>query len=225
MLKQTFSGNRLSPWVLIGLVGACGLISWPAAGTVSEPICGIEPLPVCGDSEREAFLADAEAGVPIEELVELYGHCAKEALPTSMTEKTIIINNGVGSIFYERMNGCGYHPQARHAACDVEVRRNTWYGPFPAGSNEWVTFCFFCGGGWIPIQGSVHVTNDVQGVVPPSFGFMAFAPAPANCPAGNGVSFPIRAVLSWAVPAGNPCTLNPVLVWGNQIILDTRADP
>ena len=176
-------------------------------------------------------MQEAEGGAPISDLFEAYAHCANEvAQPVGTNgpgEKVIAVNNGVGSTFYEQMNGCGYHPQIGVAACDVEVKRTTWYGNYPTGSNEHVTFCFFCGGGWIPVPGSVHVTNDISGTQP-SYGFMAFAVAPNACPVpggGTGVSFPIRATLSWAVPAGNPCSNNPSLVWGNRITFDTRDDP
>jgi hypothetical protein len=214
MLKRT---ENPSIWSLIVLVGACALLASPVVGQVTTELCG--------DAERMAFQNDAEAGIPIDELVNLYGNCANSVPSGDTTTKVITINNGVGSTFYEQMNGCGYHPQIRVAACDVEVKRATWYGPYPTGSNEHVTFCFFCGGGWIPVPGAVHVTNDVSGTIP-SWGFMAYAAAPAACPAGGtGVSFPVRATLSWAVPAGNPCTQNPSLIWGNQITFDTRDDP
>lgn len=207
-------------FLLVGLCCLLGLPAW-AANEPSAP----EPVPVCGDDERIAYQEAAESGVSAEELADQFAHCRFDG--SDGLQKTITINNAVGSTFYEQMNGCGYHPQIGVAACDVEVKRTTWYGNYPAGSNEHVTFCFQCGGGWTAVPGAVHVTNDISGAAP-SYGFMAYAVAPPLCPppgGGTGVAFQVRATLSWAVPAGNPCANNPTLVWGNQITFDTRDDP
>jgi len=214
--------KRMSGLLIWALVVACALLTSPVFANEN-----------CSDEERIAFQADVEAGIPMEELVQIYAQCADPAsLPVLTSEAGVpdktIMQTATASVFYEQMNGCGYHPQIRVAACDVEVKRTTWYGPFgppPNGSFEYVTFCFGCGGGWIPVLGSVHVTNDTSGA-PPSWGFMAYATAPTACPAGGtGISFPIRATLSWATPAANPCTTTPMMIWGNQITFDTRDDP
>lgn len=216
--------RRILP--LLGLL-ACLALALPAdAAIVAPDVCTDQSAPACGDEERQAYLQAAEDGVPPDELNAQFAHCADGASPLGVSQKIITVNNGVGSTFYEQMNGCGVHPQFRLASCDVELKRRTWYGNFPWGSNEHVTFCFFCGGGWIPVPASVHVTNDVSGVQP-SYGFAAFAQVPNACPAGGtGAAYTVRATLSWAVPATNPCNaINPGLTWGNQITFDTRDDP
>lgn len=186
----------------------------------------------CGPEERAAFLNAANNGVPAGVLVQQYAHCmdAAPAQPAVQNgDKIININNGLASIFYEEMNGCGYHPQLGVAACDVEIKQPFGFGPFgpaPAGSTEFVDFCFFCPGGVFPVQGTVHVTDDTTGVAP-SWGMAAFAQIPQACgfPAGTGAPLQVRATLSWGVPAINPCSAAPTMVWGNQINFDTRDDP
>lgn len=209
------------------LLCAC-LLATPAVLTAAQQA---EPVPVCGPEQRAAFLDAANDGVPAEQLVEQFAHCAT---PTNTAvaepgEKIITVNNALASTFYEQMNGCGYHPQVGFAACDVEIRQPFGFGPFgpnPLGSTEFVDFCFTCGGGTFQVTGTVHVTNDTTGVAP-SWGMMAFARIPNACgfPAGTGAPFQVRATLSWGVPAINPCTPAPIMVWGNQITFDTRDDP
>ena len=190
---------------------------------VSVPGFAAEPGP-CGDEERQAYLQAAESGMSADELMQMFAHCTEPA-PAGLS-KTITVNNGLASTWYEQMNGCGYHPQVGVAACDVELKRTGGYGSYPSGSTEHVTFCFQCGGaGWVAVPGSVHVTNNTS-AASPSYGFMAYAFPPAGCPSGGtGASFTVRATLSWAVPASNACSSNPTMVWGNQITFDTRDDP
>jgi hypothetical protein len=230
---------------------ACVLVT--PATAASEKIVGEKAAgevasvqPACGAAERAAFLDAANNGVPAGDLVAMYAHCGgggSESLTVvevtaaledreasaDPVEKVITINNGLASIFYEQMNGCGYHPQMGVAACDVEIKQTFGFGPFgapPLGSVEYVDFCFFCPGGPFPVQGTVHVTDDISGVAP-SYGMVAFAAIPPACgmPAGTGAPLFIRATLSWGVPAIAPCTPAPVMVWGNQIDFDTRDDP
>ncbi len=217
-------------WALLGM-----LIALPVAAAEQAVVTQA----ICGADDRQAFLNAANDGAPAEDLVAQFAHCMTDATDglTDPGEKAadlpgsniITINNGLASTFYEQMNGCGYHPQVGAAACDVEIKQTFGFGPFgpaPFGSTEFVDFCFLCGGAWIPVQGTVHVTDDISGVAP-SYGMMAFAFAPPACgvPAGTGAPLTIRATLSWGVPAIAPCTAAPTMVWGNQITFDTRDDP
>ncbi len=220
---------------LWALLGACVLITLPVAAAEQAAL----EQAVCGADEREAFLNAANDGVPAEELVALFAHCLDSAtdgltdpgekalgLPE---DKIITINNALANTFYEQMNGCGYHPQIGFAVCDVEIKQTFGFGPFgpaPLGSTEFVDFCFVCGGAVIPVQGTVHVTDNIS-LALPSYGMMAFAAAPPACgvPAGTGAAFTIVATLSWGVPAIAPCTAAPIMVWGNRITFDTRDDP
>ncbi len=220
------SRNRLPIflWILL-----CACLLTASASLAADGINNGETA--CGPDERAAFLEAANNGVPPAVLHQQFAHCADSATTSLATpgDKIITVNNALASTFYEQMNGCGYHPQIGVAACDVEIKQTFGFGPFgppPFGSTEFVDFCFFCGGGVFPVQGTVHVTDDTTGVVP-SWGMMAFAPIPNVCgfPAGTGAPFTIRATLSWGAPATNPCTATPTMTWGNQITFDTRDDP
>ncbi len=213
----------------IPLAALCILLTLAALPAMAASTNETAP---CGPDERTAFLNAANDGVPADVLVQQFAHCM-DAAPTQSVaqdgDKVITVNNGLASIFYEQMNGCGYHPQFGVAACDVEIRQPFGFGPFgpaPLGSTEFVDFCFFCGGGVFQSQGTVHVTNDTTGVVP-SWGMAAFGFIPPACgfPAGTGAPMQVRATLSWGVPAINPCSAAPIMVWGNQITFDTRDDP
>lgn len=220
--------NRHPLRSLIGILLCAGLL---AASPIFANDSATDKAAACGPEEREAFLNAANDGVPPEELHALFAHCAdgNQAPLVAPGDKVITINNGLASTFYEQMNGCGYHPQIGVAACDVEIKQPFGFGPFgppPAGSTEFVDFCFFCAGGVFPVQGTVHVTDDVSGSAP-SWGMMAFAAIPNVCgfPAGTGAPFRVRATLSWGAPALNPCSTAPTMTWGNQINFDTRDDP
>ena len=212
---------------LWALLFACMLI----APSLAAETATVETT-ACGPAERAAFLQAANDGVPAEELVDLFAHCAQDGNTDlgKPREKVIVINNALASTFYEQMNGCGYHPQAGRVACDVEIKQPFGFGPFgppPLGSTEFVDFCFSCPAGapFVTVQGTVHVTDDITGVAP-SWGMMVSAPVPAACgPAGTGMPLIFRATLSWGVPAIAPCTAAPIMVWGNQITFDTRDDP
>lgn len=220
------SRNRL-PFFLWIVLCSCLLTAsagFAAAGTNNNDTA-------CGPEERAAFLDAANDGVSAAELHDAFAHCADGAAQplAAPQDKIITVNNLLASTFYEQMNGCGYHPQIGVAVCDVEIKQPFGFGPFgpaPFGSTEFVDFCFFCGGGVFPVQGTVHVTDDTTGVTP-SWGMMAFARVPNVCgfPAGTGAPFQVRATLSWGVPALNPCTTTPTMTWGNQITFDTRDDP
>jgi len=141
--------------------------------------------------------------------------------------KSLVVTN-TGSVAYERLNSCGYHPANENLFCDVEVRRRTGYIGFPAGSQEYVLFCYDCDrNGSFDYQtlGSVHVTDDISGG-PLSFYFNASSstlPASSTlCTANNGQAGNVRAILSWFV-APTSCTFTPI--WGNQVDFTVRRDP
>jgi len=135
------------------------------------------------------------------------------------------------------MNGCGYHPQAEMVACDVEILRTSWYGPFgcdPAGSFEYVRFCLDCNDDFIwdyVTLGFVHVTNNVAVNPRPSWYHLAYATtfnAPVACTRNNGGQGNLRAILSWSAQPP-PCTNGPVQqilpIFGNVITETIRRDP
>jgi hypothetical protein len=194
----------------------------------------------CDDASRANFAAAVQAGATDADLEAQFGHCRyaySEPSPVctspSVAEGIASITDAVKTVvnyntFYERMNGCGYHPQAEMLACDVEIRQLGGYGAFPGGTFEHVRFCMDCdrNGTWdFSTLGFVHVTNNVAAGPVPSWYHLAYATtfgAPVACTTNNGGQANVRAILSWsAVPAG--CTSVPF--WGNIINFTARRDP
>lgn len=228
MLRKTCLVVAFS--LLLALVGAG---TFPAA---AQPYFADE----CNDEAvRQEFIADVKAGATEEELELKYGGCRDYVEPNQCTVTSAVQTADIRSIgaatktvlnsniFYERLNGCGYHPQAEMASCDVELRRTFGFGGFPAGSTEWVRFCLDCTGNGVwnyTTTGFVHVTNDISGFTP-SYFFEAHATtfdAPAACTNNNGGAGVFRAILSWVL---KPATCNSRPFWGNTITETFRRDP
>ncbi|HSP77084.1 MAG TPA: hypothetical protein VLQ93_01045 [Myxococcaceae bacterium] len=193
-----------------GGMGALALVSLAGAGSAQAQ---------CDDSHRMAYLADVQSGATEQELESKYGFCRETS-----SSSALVTNYNV---FYERMNGCGVHPQRKEAACDVEIRQSTGYGAFPGGSMEHVLFCFDCNvdGVWdFGTRGQVHVTNDVSGTMPSWYhAVIANASnAPAMCAWGSGSAYRVRAILSWAF---QPTSCNFAPIWGNRFDFKARFDP
>lgn len=224
-----------------------GLVTAAVFVTVALVAAPVAAQTACDESVRQQFLTDVEDGASEADLEAKYGHCRENLeSPTcsepaeSMTaglglaERFKVVSNN-GSIFFERMNGCGYHPQAETLACDVELRQNFGYGGFPGGSNEHVLYCMDCNrdGLWDYVTlGSVHVTDNASGFPPPFF-FNATAttwaaPPGSGCVTNNGASVVVKAVLSWVfrpnqLNLGHCNTFRPF--WGNTIFFQARNDP
>lgn len=208
----------------------------------------------CGDSVHEQFAIDAENGLSDDDLEALYGHCANYVEPTTCPTEpapTTLLSDPIGlqsqsaatkvvtnrNIYYERMNGCGYHPQSGVVACDVEIRRAFGYagiGAPPFGSFEHVIFCGDCNGngflgdfGDFVRRATVH-TNDHNFFWPfnPSHYHLTFASnPPTGCLTLNGRPVQFRAILSWARPPASCAGAGFGRPWGNQIDWTARLDP
>jgi hypothetical protein len=209
---------------------ACAVLA-PAAAPAQVP---------CDDNARADFAAMVAAGATEADLEAKYGHC-RDAYQEPVCSPTAVDNTkGLTpfadeikvvtnfNTFYERMNGCGYHPQAEMLACDVEIRQLGGYGGFPGGTFEHIRFCMDCdrNGTWdYTTLGFVHVTNNATpGPVPPWF-HLAYATtfaAPALCTNNDGRQTNVRAILSWAAVPAN-CNSQPF--WGNRIDFTARRDP
>jgi hypothetical protein len=196
----------------------------------------------CDNATRASFAQDVASGASDADLEAKYGACRNayaepvcpvasdtvksasgELSPTEDVKSVINFNT-----FFERMNGCGYHPQAEMVGCDVEIRQFGGYGGFPGGSFENVRFCLDCNrdGIWdYTTLGFVHVTDNVApGPVPPWF-HLAHATtfdAPLLCTNNDGGQTNVRAILSWAARPTN-CNYQPF--WGNIINFTARRDP
>lgn len=192
---------------------------------------------VCDDNTRAEFAAAVDNGATDADLEANFGHCrTAETEPVCTADGTkagsdpeamikVVTNFNIS---YERMNGCGYHPQAEMVACDVEIRRPTGYFPFPGGSFEHVRFCFDCDRNGVyefTTLGFVHVTDNVAPLPTPSWYHLAYATtfgAPTICTTNNGGQGNVRAILSWFTPPAG-CFSTPF--WGNRIDFTMRRDP
>jgi hypothetical protein len=189
---------------------------------------------------RQQFIDDVAAGATEADLEFKYGGCREYLDPTNQCTASSAVRPGDirstgaavksvlnANIFYERLNGCGYHPQAEMVSCDVELRQPFGFGGFPGGTTEWVRFCLDCNqnGIWdYTTSGSVHVTNDISGAIPGYF-FEAHATtfdAPGFCTVNNGGAGTLRAILSWVL---KPATCSSRPFWGNTITETIRRDP
>lgn len=198
-----------------------------------------QDLEKCDDSSRANFAEAVAAGASEEELEARFGHCREEEDAsggtsgesagkglTSSFEKIKFVSNY--NTTYERMNGCGYHPQAEMVACDVEIRQFGGYGGYPWGTFEHVRFCLDCdrNGTWdYSTLGFVHVTDNAAPGPTPSWYHLAYATtfaAPALCTNNDGRQTNVRVILSWALSPGD-CGFRPY--WGNSIDFTARRDP
>jgi hypothetical protein len=178
---------------------------------------------VCGEAERTAFQNAVNAGASEAELEQQFGKCRDTT--TGVVATSTVFNN-----FYERINSCGLHPQARQASCDVEIRQSFGFGAFgpnPAGSTENVLFCFDCdrnGTYEFATAGSVHATNNISGTLPSWYlaAFASAANAPSTCAWGSGRAINMRVILSWAAKPSS-CAYRPI--WGNWLTFQSRLDP
>ena len=183
-----------------------------------------EDIP-CDDTVRASYAADVEAGATNDYLESKYGYCRVTPVAEAGSKSIKITNTG--SIYYEEMNSCGYHPQYDSVACDVEVKQTFGFGAYPSGSLEYVLFCLECNGdNQFDYQavGTVHVTNDISGGTP---GFYYYASAstlsaPPMCTTNDGQLTRVRAILSWQ---RMPTDCGYIPIWGNQIDVDSRRDP
>jgi hypothetical protein len=213
---------------MLGLALAALLVGAPAANAAQ---CTVK---------RSQVEADIAAGFTEEELAVKYAGCtADDTQGTSATavaagegrlrhvasEMNVITNTG--SIFYERITQCGYHPQREEAVCAVEIRQNFGFGGRICqgpGSHEWVLLCVILGGAWVPVGvGGVHVHDANAGSVPPwDFGVVTQAQPQLAGQLNNGQTLQARTILSWFfVPTG----CNYIPIWGNQADFRIRLDP
>lgn len=137
-----------------------------------------------------------------------------------------------GSVFWESIDSCGYHPQRRELSCDVEVRQRFGFAGTPPGapgfngpgSFEWLTFCADLGAGLEVIHTSaVHLHDEAYGVQPNWYYAITAQDNPKlHQIARNGRTLKARAILSWALIPNN-CSYIPI--WGNQADFQIKLDP
>lgn len=180
----------------------------------------------CPDREQiQQFISD---GASAEALSEEFNGCNLAAPAGSkFLNTTQQQTEPTGSVFWEAIDACGYHPQRRELDCAVEVRQRFGFAGVPGvgpGSWEWVQFCVDYGAGLVPVNVSaVHVHDEPFGVQPPwYYGVSVQADERLHQAAVNGQTLRARAILSWTlIPTG--CNYLPV--WGNQADFRIKLDP
>lgn len=169
------------------------------------------------------------SGVTAEQISEIYAGCVPDTtLPLAPEQFT----TPTGSVFWEAIDSCGYHPQRRELECSIEVRQQFGFAGTPPGapgfngpgSWEWVIFCVNFGAGLVPVNTSaVHVHDEAYGFQPPWYYGVAVAADPQlHTAAVNGQSLQARAILSWTLIPNN---CNYVPIWGNQADFFIKLDP
>ncbi len=178
---------------------------------------------------RSEVLNLIEAGISTDELTKKLDGCVAE---DSLTDNVFASSNqmitNTGSVYYEAITSCGYHPQRKELTCPIEIRQRFGFSGFPAlqpaGSYEYVLFCVQTPAGLVPVNtNGVHVHDESFGNNP-NWYMTAVVPADGALFSQPlvGQTLRARAILSWAVP---PAGCNAIPVWGNQADFRIRLDP
>lgn len=200
-------------------------------GFVATSLVGSHAMAECVVSRDEVQKA-IDSGASTDELQKKFEGCKAQDQwePTSLQQNKVngqYIKN-TGSVAYESLLGCGYHPQRKELTCPIEIRRQFGYGGTPAlqpaGSYEYVLFCIQTANGLAPVNtNGVHVHDESFGNQP---NWYTAAVVPANQPLFStpllGQSLRARAILSWGIPPQH-CNWQPI--WGNQADFIVRLDP
>lgn len=142
-----------------------------------------------------------------------------------------IVIKDTGSVYYEGIDSCGYHPQRREGSCSIEVKKPFGFGGQPSvgpGSWEYMAFCVY--GlpsnplGWtLQNISAVHVHDEAFGATP-SWYYTITDQAETNLHTTpvNGKTYLAKSILSWGIkPKG--CNHDPI--WGNEAYYRIRLDP
>jgi hypothetical protein len=207
-------------------------------------VAGLGGLPASATctATRQQVLADLNAGLTAEDINAKYTGCVADdsvpvtgtataspkvaSFPNPQTPSTEIITN-TGSTFYEAIKGCGYHPQRKELACNIEIRQRFGFGGnvcAAAGSHEFVLFCVDYGAGLVPVNvNGFHVHDEGFGVNP-SWEFAAVVQSDWKLLSQpyKGQTLKARAILSWGTPV---LACNGAPTWGNQADFRIRLDP
>jgi hypothetical protein len=196
----------------------------------------------CGDDVK-AYIVEAlskyddleapDALAVQEGLYEKFKYCAAETpvLKTPLSSALLLRPSpfcgklsAAGSLFYEQMRCCGYHPQQRMFGCPIDVKQPFGFGsaPFP-GSREHVLSCVDFGAGFVPVAlDNVHLADAVSGAPPWQFAVIAKARGQLAEMPLTGRTFVARSILSWQLV---PTSCNYTPIWGNAIDYQIRLDP
>jgi len=197
---------------------------------------------------RDQLIADLRAGLSTDDLEQKYAGCiaappppdgtpgsAASALPPGALASPFAAAAGgvsesvknTGSVFWEAIKSCGYHPQREEADCAVEIRQRFGFGgPIcqTTGSHEFLLFCADLGSGLVPINtNGIHLHDERFGV-PPAWSLAATIQSNARLLGvpNDGRTLRGRVILSWQLP---PTNCNYIPIWGNQSDFRFRLDP
>ena len=166
-------------------------------------------------------------GATAEQLSEEFNGCNQIEPADPKTADAKQNTTPTGSVFWEAIDACGYHPQRRELDCAIEVRQQFGFAGPPGGgpgSWEWVQFCVDYGAGLVPVNlSAVHVHDEPFGFQPPwYYGVSVQADPRLHQTLVNGQTLRARAILSWTlIPTG----CNYIPVWGNQADFRIKLDP
>ena len=154
---------------------------------------------------------------------------AKLAFSAQKAPKIIIKNTG--SVWYEGLDSCGYHPQRREGSCSLAVKQRYGFGGTPnsgPGSWEYVAFCVYGlpanPAGWtLQNISAVHVHDEAFGKSPYwYFTVTDQAETRLHTTPVDGKTYLAKSILSWGIkPQG--CNHDPI--WGNEAYYQVRLDP
>ncbi len=178
----------------------------------------------CGRT-REDIQAALGDGVSPETLTAEHNECAGGT--STELQSRFHTTIPTGSINWEAIEACGYHPQRRELQCAIEVYQNTGFGGLPGvapGSWEWVQFCVNYGAGLVPVNISAVHIHDNPGPAGPNWFYAVSVAADPTLHAAlvNGQTLQARAILSWTLIPGG-CGFIPI--WGNQADFQIKLDP
>ncbi|MDM8557538.1 hypothetical protein [Candidatus Parabeggiatoa sp. HSG14] len=199
--------------------------------------------------DRKTVVNALESGVMPDEIADVYATCSPPVKPVFKSDEpdaeieevsaevrtraklglTFTPAIPIGSIVYEKLKNCGYHPQRQEFDCMVEQSQRHGYGGSP-GSFEWVKVCvYYPTSGWDIVNTSAgHVHNESYGVNPPwNYGVVVPADPTLHRQLMAGHTLYARAILSWSYPIPTNKACNPYWWWwwGNVIKFKIKLDP
>jgi hypothetical protein len=199
------------------------LIGW---GVQTAAMAATPGVPTTCVVTRDQVIAELKAGTSPELIGVKYANCqAADYVAPSANQ---LQPPAPWSTRYEDIRGCGYQPQRKEAACQVNITQLAGYnGVYPSGSFEFVKFCVDYGAGWVPVNTNGFHVNDANAVSGmPVWNFSAIISANQTLfeQRSSGQLLRAKAILSWGAPPGGTCAA-PTLVWGGETYFRIRLDP
>ena len=207
------------------------LASGSGAAAQEQPVCGDDVKAYVVEVLSKYETLDGPEALKLQkELYEKFKYCAQDN--PSVDARALYPLSAqfcglsyAGSLFYEQMRCCGYHPQHRMFGCPIDIKQPFGFGPAPfPGSREHVLTCVDFGAGYEPVAlDNVHLANDTSKATPPwEFAVLAKARGRLADFPHSGQTLKARSILSWQL-VPDSCKYQPI--WGNAIDYQIRLDP